>query len=194
MISQVQTNSGIFSSVMPGARMLRMVTTILMAPVIDEMPIKWTAKIRKGNASPVCSTSGGYMVQPPAGAPPGRNNVDSSSVKAAGNSQKPQLLMRGRARSEQPTCIGTIQLARPTKPGMTPPKIITSACIVVIWLKNSGCTNCRPGWNSSARMTSDIIPPMKNMVNAKNRYSVPRSLWLVVLIQRMIPLSGPWWS
>jgi hypothetical protein len=25
------------------------------------------------------------------------------------------------------------------------PKIMTSACMVVIWLKNSGLTNCRPG-------------------------------------------------
>jgi len=84
--------------------------------------------------------------------------------------------MRGSARSEQPICIGTIQLARPVNAGMTPPKIITSACSVVIELKNSGCTNCRPGWNSSARITSDIRPPMKNIVNANTRYSVPRSL------------------
>jgi hypothetical protein len=37
-----------------------------------------------GSASPVCSISGGYMVQPPASAPPGTKKVPSSSVNANG--------------------------------------------------------------------------------------------------------------
>ena len=69
---------------MSGARMLMMVTITLMAPMIEEMPIKWTEKIRNGNASPVCRTSGGYMVQPLAGAPPGMNSVDSRMPNATG--------------------------------------------------------------------------------------------------------------
>src|SRR3546814_19379268 len=101
--------------------------TMLIAPVIDEMPSRWIEKIRNGNALPVCSISGGYIVQPPAGPPPSMNSVDSIIVNANGRIQKPQLLTRGSARSEQPIIIGTSQLARPTKPGMTPPKIITSA-------------------------------------------------------------------
>ena len=32
-----------------------------------------------------------------------------------------------------------------------------------------------------------IMPPAKNMVPANHRYSVPMSLWLVVVIQRMTP-------
>ena len=40
VISQVQTNSGIFIRVMPGARKLRMVAITLMAPMIELMPIK----------------------------------------------------------------------------------------------------------------------------------------------------------
>jgi hypothetical protein len=74
-------------------------------------------------------------------------------VKANGMIQNDQLFMRGSAMSGAPIISGTIQLARPTKAGITAPKIITSACMVVIWLKNSGSTSCRPGWNSSARMT-----------------------------------------
>ena len=35
MISQVQQNSGIFISVMPGARMLRMVAMMLIEPMIE---------------------------------------------------------------------------------------------------------------------------------------------------------------
>ena len=62
-----------------------------------------------------------------AGAPPGRNRVSSSRLKATGSSQNDQLFMRGRAMSGAPICSGIIQLPRPTKAGMTPPKIITSA-------------------------------------------------------------------
>ena len=72
---------------MPGARMFRIVTMMLIAPMIEEAPIRWTAKIISGSALPVCSTSGGYMVQPPAGPPPGMNSVDSSSVNANGRIQ-----------------------------------------------------------------------------------------------------------
>ena len=56
-------------------------------------------------------------------------------------------------------------------------------------LKNSGLTICRPGWNSSARMTSAMVPPTRNMVNENHRYIVPMSLWLVVVTQRMNPLE-----
>src|SRR5579864_8043320 len=88
VISQVHTNSGMRSSVMPGARMFMMVTMTLMAPRIEEAPIMWIEKISIGNEAPVCSVSGGYMVQPPAGAPPGTKNEDKSSVKAKGRIQK----------------------------------------------------------------------------------------------------------
>src|SRR5438445_2994560 len=53
-----------------------------------------TAKINIGNEAPFCRTSGGYIVQPPAGAPPGTNSVASSSVKANGRIQKLKLLDR----------------------------------------------------------------------------------------------------
>ncbi len=189
MISQVHTNSGIFIRVMPGARMFRMVTITLIAPITEEIPMRCTEKIRNGNALPVCSTSGGYMVQPPAGAPPDMNSVLSSMVKANGRIQKLQLFMRGSAMSGAPIIIGTSQLASPTKPGMTAPKIMTRACMVVIWLKNIGSTICRPGSKSSARMIMAIAPPTKNISNENIRYSVPMSLWLVVKTQRRIPLG-----
>ena len=145
VISQDQQNSGILRSVIPGARMFMMVTTMLMAPMIEEAPMRCTAKISIGMASPVCSTSGGYMVHPAAGAPPGMNSVDRSSVNANGRIQKLRLFKRGSAMSGAPSCIGIIQLARPTNPGMTAPKIMISACMVVISLKNPGSTSCNPG-------------------------------------------------
>ena len=179
MISHVHTNSGMRSRLMPGARRFRIVTTTLMAPRIEETPIKWIEKINIGNDAPFCRTSGGYIVQPPAGAPPGTNSEDSSSVKAKGRIQKLKLFRRGSAMSGAPTCNGTIQFASPVHAGMTAPKIIISACMVVMELKNCGSTNCRPGLNSSRRMTMAIAPPMKNMMQAKTRYIVPMSLWFV---------------
>ncbi len=59
VISQVQTNTGILSRSTPGARMLRMVAMMLIAPMIELMPIKWTAKITKATLLPPCSDSGG---------------------------------------------------------------------------------------------------------------------------------------
>src|ERR1700678_2998567 len=102
VISQDQQNSGILRSVIPGARMFMMVTTTLMAPMMEEAPMRCTAKMSMGMASPVCSTSGGYMVQPDAGAPPGMSSVDKSMVNANGRSQKLRLFMRGRAMSGAP--------------------------------------------------------------------------------------------
>ena len=40
VISQDQQNSGIFSRFMPGARMFMMVTMTLIAPMIEEAPIR----------------------------------------------------------------------------------------------------------------------------------------------------------
>src|SRR5438552_3253204 len=98
-------------------------------------------KISIGKEAPFCNTSGGYMVQPPAGAPPGTNSEDNSSVKANGRIQKLKLLSRGSAMSGAPTCIGIIQLASPVHAGITAPKIMMSACMVVMELKNCGSKN-----------------------------------------------------
>ncbi len=182
VISQAQTNTGIFSRSMPGARMFRMVAMMLIAPMIELMPIMCTAKMVNATESPPCSDSGGYSVQPPAGppAPMPKNTFSasgsSSTVNANGMIQNDQLFIRGSAMSGAPIIIGIIQLARPTKAGMTAPKIITSACMVVIWLKNSGSTSCRPGYISSPRMTIAISPPTKNITSAIVRYIVPMSL------------------
>lgn len=77
--------------------------------------------------------------------------------------------MRGRAISGAPIIIGTSQFANPTHAGMTAPNTMIKACMVVIWLKKSGSTSCRPGMKSSARMTIAMAPPIKNIVNEKTR-------------------------
>ncbi len=46
-MNQVHTNSGIFISVMPGARMFSTVAMMLMEPMMDEKPSMCTAKMKK---------------------------------------------------------------------------------------------------------------------------------------------------
>ena len=58
MISQVHANIGIFISVMPGARMLRMVTMMLIEPMIEDAPRMCIAKMPASIDGPICSVSG----------------------------------------------------------------------------------------------------------------------------------------
>ncbi len=97
------------------------------------------------------------------------NSVESRIANAHGRIQKLQLFTRGSAMSGAPIISGIIQLARPTKAGITAPNTITRPCTVVIWLKKCGSTNCSPGWNSSARITIARLPPMNSMVSENSR-------------------------
>ena len=116
---------------MPGALMFRMVTTILMDPMIEEAPIKWIAKIVKSIPGPICTDSGAYRVQPAAVAPPGAKKDANNNIAATGIIQKLKLFIRAKAISEAPICSGIIIFAKPTKAGMIAPKTMTSPCIVV---------------------------------------------------------------
>lgn len=55
--STAQTNSGILCSVMPGARMLKMVVMKLIAPRIDEAPARCSEKIAMSTARPGCPSA-----------------------------------------------------------------------------------------------------------------------------------------
>jgi hypothetical protein len=159
--------------------------------MMDDAPRMCIAKMPASMEGPICSVSGAYSVQPAAGAPPGMKN-EPASIRAAGIiSQKLKLFMRANAMSEAPICSGIIQFANPTKAGMMAPNTMIRPCMVVSWLNSSGLTNCRPGWNSSARIISASTPPIISMVNANSRYSVPMSLWLVAYTQRRQPV-GAW--
>ncbi len=52
MTSTDQTNSGILCSVMPGARMLKMVVMKLTAPKMDAAPARCSEKIAMSTAGP----------------------------------------------------------------------------------------------------------------------------------------------
>src|SRR5512134_1125511 len=99
VMSQVHANIGIFISVMPGARMLRMVAMMLIEPRIDDMPSMWIDRRVKSVPMPPWIDSGGYSVQPAEGPPPGMNRPRIIRVAANGRIQNDQLFMRGNAMS-----------------------------------------------------------------------------------------------
>ncbi|KAF1061083.1 MAG: hypothetical protein GAK39_05929 [Variovorax sp.] len=95
---------------------------------------------------------------------------EPTSISAAGiSSQKLKLFMRANAMSEAPICSGIIQFAKPTKAGMIAPNTMIRPCMVVNWLNSSGFTSCRPGWNSSARISSASTPPTISIVKLNSR-------------------------
>ena len=55
-------------------------------------------------------------------------------AKAKGRIQKLKLLSRGNAMSGAPIISGIIQLAKPTKAGITAPNTMIRPCSVTIWL------------------------------------------------------------
>ena len=155
--------------VIPGARMFMMVAIMLMDPMMEEIPIMWMEKTTNAKLCPPCRLSGGYIVQPAAGPPESMKSVLKSMANANGRIQKLQLFSLGNAMSGAPIIIGIIQLAKPTQAGITAPNIMIRACMVVIWLKKSGSTNCNPGMNNSARIIIAMAPPKKNITRASIR-------------------------
>ena len=118
--------------------------------------------------------------------------LGASSIMGSINIIVTILNMRAKAMSLAPICSGTIQFAKPTKAGMMAPNTMIRPCIVVSWLNSCGFTICRPGWNSSARISSASTPPIISIVNENSRYSVPMSLWFVANIHRRQPCGWSW--
>ena len=89
--------------------------------------------------------------------------------------------MRGNAMSGAPIISGTNQLPKPPIiAGMTMKKIMIRPCAVVNTLNMCASWKiCRPGSCNSSRMPIDRMPPTRPPNNAKIRYIVPMSLWLV---------------
>ncbi len=195
--STAQTKSGILCSVIPGARMLKMVVMKLMAPRIEDAPARWIDKIAKSMEGPGVPLveSGAYKVQPPATplvpGGPGMNKEVTSSVKAAATSQKEMLFRRGKAMSGAPIISGTIQLPNPPMvAGMTVKNTMIRPWAVTKTLNISGLPKiCMPGCMSSSRMPMDSSPPTIPPTIAKVRYNVPMSLWLVEKSQRRNPVG-----
>ena len=137
-----QANSGILCSVMPGARMLKMVVMKLIAPRIDDAPARCSERMTKSIAGPGVPTfdeNGGYMTQPPPKPfMPGEPSMKAEMISReneAGSSQNEMLFMRGNAMSGAPIMIGMNQLPKPPiSAGMTMKKIMISPWLVMMTL------------------------------------------------------------
>src|SRR3954451_7319584 len=100
------TSSGMRQKLMPGARMVMMVTRKLSAVSTDDAPANCTAIVK--NICPIGASveSGAYAVQPVANDPPGAKKLSSIIVPAMGSSQYERAFRRGKAMSGAPIISG----------------------------------------------------------------------------------------
>src|SRR6266567_5496259 len=87
VVKFAQTSSGIRQNVIPGARMVMIVTRKLRAVMIDEAPAHWTPMLKNTCPSGWWDESGAYAVQPVEGPPPGVIMPATMTVPPIGNSQ-----------------------------------------------------------------------------------------------------------
>src|SRR5476649_2597614 len=117
-VTQVaQTKSGMRVQVMPGARILMIVTKKLMPVMVLETPIRKMAMHHMLVPAGSCKLMGGYSVQPASGAP--SRKLPKRRMPAGGTSQKLNMLSHGKATSRAPICSGMTKLPNaPVSTGM----------------------------------------------------------------------------
>ena len=100
------TSSGIRKKLIPGARMVMIVTRKFSAVAIDDAPANCTPMVK--NTWPIGAVvdSGAYAVQPLANEPPGAKNEPSIISPAIGSSQYDSAFSRGNAMSGAPIISG----------------------------------------------------------------------------------------
>src|SRR6476659_6921526 len=93
------TSSGMRQKLIPGARIVMIVTRKFSAVAIDDAPANCTPIVK--NVWPIGAEvdSGAYAVQPLANEPPGARNDSSIIVPAIGSSQNDSAFSRGNAMS-----------------------------------------------------------------------------------------------
>ena len=82
------TSSGIRKKLIPGARIVMIVTRKLSAVMIEEAPANWTATEKNVWPIGAFTDSGAYAVQPSAKAPPGAKKLPS--IISPGDRQQPE--------------------------------------------------------------------------------------------------------
>src|SRR5688500_7643258 len=100
------TSSGMRQKLMPGARMVMMVTRKFRAVAIDDAPANCTPIVKKSWPIGTEVESGAYAVQPVANEPPGARNDADIIRPAIGNIQKDSAFRRGKAMSGAPIISG----------------------------------------------------------------------------------------
>src|SRR3954470_23175792 len=101
------TSSGMRQKLIPGARMVMIVTRKFSAVAIDDAPANCTPIVK--NIWPIGAVveRGAYPLQHGASAPPGQKNEDSIMMPAIGSSQNDSAFSRGNAMSGAPIISGS---------------------------------------------------------------------------------------
>ena len=158
-----QTKSGIRIQVMPGARMLWIVTMKLIAPASDEIVSRWSERIQRSWPWPrvnAFSESGTYAVQPDLRrARPSRASSSRGRPRRAGTSSRRTRSAAGTPCPGRRSSAARGSCRSPARIGTTTRKIIVVPCIVKSWLYWSRVTKCSFGVASCARMNSASSPP-----------------------------------
>src|SRR5579859_2900493 len=82
-----QTSSGIRKKLIPGARIVMIVTRKLSAVKIEENPANWTAMVKNSCPIGIVVESGAYAVHPAANDPPGARKLINIMIPPIGSSQ-----------------------------------------------------------------------------------------------------------
>src|SRR3990172_12904064 len=117
VVKFAQTSSGIRQKVIPGARIVMIVTRKLRAVRIDEAPAHWTPRLKIVWPIGAPDARAGYPVQPAAKAPPGARKLAMNMIPAIGSSQNESAFSRGKAMSGAPSMSGTAKFASPANAG-----------------------------------------------------------------------------
>src|SRR5206468_12437800 len=87
VVKFAQASSGMRQNVMPGARMVMIVTRKFSAVAIDDAPANCTPRLKKVWPSGCTVASGAYEVQPVGNAPPGARKLPIIIRPAVGSIQ-----------------------------------------------------------------------------------------------------------
>src|ERR1041385_3949619 len=109
------TSSGMRQKLMPGARIVMIVTRKFSAVAIDDAPANCTPMVK--NIWPIGTSvdKGAYAVQPVANEPPGAKNDAVIIAPPIGSSQYDSAFSRGNAMSGAPIISGSTKFASPAK-------------------------------------------------------------------------------
>ena len=92
--------------VIPGARIVMIVTRKLIAAKIEEKPANWTPMLKNDWPSGAPVERGAYPVQPASKAPPGTTKLTMNRTPAKGSIQKDKAFSLGKAMSGAPSMSG----------------------------------------------------------------------------------------
>src|ERR1700750_1237303 len=107
------TSSGSRKKLIPGARIVMIVTRKFRAVAIDDAPANCTASVKNSGPSGIVVESGAYAVQPDANEPPGARKLINIMIPASGSIQNDSALSRGNAMSGAAIISGSTKFARP---------------------------------------------------------------------------------